>query len=107
MTSMGQELSRLYENSVVVVEPTRLRHKAEYVKHTHTHTHLLGPSKQAGRLLFKGIERVEARSERRACTDSTIPYVSANNARMKRSFWKQIVFFKPPDLSLYCQERHK
>lgn len=38
MTSMGQELSRLYENSVVEIEPTRLRHKSEYVKHTHTHT---------------------------------------------------------------------
>lgn len=105
MTSMGQELSRLYENSVVEVEPTRLRHKAEYVKHTHTH--LLGPSKQAGRLLFKGIERVAAPRERQACTDSTIPYVSANNARMERSFWKQIMFFKPSDLSLYCQERRK
>lgn len=39
MTSMRQELSRLYENSVVEVEPTRVRHKAEYVKHTHTSTH--------------------------------------------------------------------
>lgn len=106
MTSMGQELSRLYENSVVEIEPTRLRHKSEYVKHTHTHTHLLGPSKQAGKL-FKGIDRAAAPRERQACTDSTIPYVSANSARMKRSFWKQLMFFKPSDLSLYCQERRK
>lgn len=55
MTSMRQELSQLHENSVVEVELTRLRHKAEYVKHTHTH--LFGPSKQADRLLFKGIEK--------------------------------------------------
>lgn len=48
MTSMGQELSQLYENSVIEAEPTRVRHKAEYVKQTHTHTSLAHRSRQVG-----------------------------------------------------------